>query len=210
MQPRHRRYGALILLLLILAVAFFAVRGVGRWLIREDGLAHADAIVVLSGGPPYRAEGAAELYKGGYAPEVWVSRPTGPQKQLSEIGIHYVGEEEYNRDILVREGVPQTNVAIFPVAIINTEQEVEEISREMRNAGKHTVIIVSSPQHTRRVRVLWNAIAGTDQKAIIRAAPDDPFDADHWWRDTRDALAVVRELLGLANAWSGRPVRPRP
>jgi hypothetical protein len=31
---------------------------------------------------------------------------------------------------------------------------------------------------------------------------------DHWWRNTRDALAVVREILGLINLWAGLPVRP--
>jgi hypothetical protein len=55
---------------------------------------------------------------------------------------------------------------------------------------------------------LWRHLAGEDLRAIVRAAPEDPFDADHWWRNTRDALSVVRELLGLMNVWAGLPVRP--
>jgi uncharacterized SAM-binding protein YcdF (DUF218 family) len=196
--------------ILVLALSFFAVRNAGHWLIREDTLGRADVIVVLSGGLPYRAQGAADLYRAGYAPEVWVSYPTGPQQQLSELGIHFVGDEEYNREILIREGVPEGNVAIFPDEIIDTEQEVEEIAREMRKTGKHTAIIVTSPEHTRRVRALWNSLVGEEPKAIVRAAPADPFDAAHWWRNTRDSLAVVRELLGLMNVWFGLPVRPQP
>ncbi len=43
---------------------------------------------------------------------------------------------------------------------------------------------------------------------MVHAAHDDPFDADHWWRNTRDVFAVVRETLGLVNAWAGLPVPP--
>jgi uncharacterized SAM-binding protein YcdF (DUF218 family) len=204
-----RRRAVFILLLLLVVLGFFAGRNAGHWLVREDALGPADVIVVLSGGLPYRALGAADIYKSGYAPEVWVSYPVGPQQELSRLGIHFVGEEEYSREILVREGVPGNSVKILPSQLINTEEEVEEIVREMQAQGKHTVIIVTSPEHTRRVRALWNALVGQEPKAIVRGAPTDPFDADHWWRNTPDSLAVTREFLGLMNVWFGLPVRPR-
>lgn len=204
-----RRRAVFILLLLLVVLGFFAGRNAGHWLVREDALGPADVIVVLSGGLPYRALGAADIYKSGYAPEVWVSYPVGPQQELSRLGIHFVGEEEYSREILVREGVPGNSVKILPSQLINTEEEVEEIVREMQAQGKHTVIVVTSPEHTRRVRALWNALVGQEPKAIVRGAPTDPFDADHWWRNTPDSLAVTREFLGLMNVWFGLPVRPR-
>jgi uncharacterized SAM-binding protein YcdF (DUF218 family) len=207
---RHgRRRAVFVLLLLVVVLGFFAGRNAGHWLIREDALQPADVIVVLSGGLPYRALGAADIYKSGYAPDVWVSYPTGPQQDLAKLGIQFVGEEEYNREILVREGVPGNSVKIFPSQLINTEEEVEEIVREMQAQGKHTVIIVTSPEHTRRVRALWNELAAKELKAIVRGAPTDPFDPDHWWRNTLDSLAVTREALGLVNVWFGLPVRPR-
>src|SRR5271167_3123526 len=100
---RRRRLRIVVLgilaLLVVVGVAVF--RNVGRWLVREDPLGKADVIVVLSGGLPFRAEGAADVFKSGYAPAVWVSRPEGPQEELAALGIHFVGEEEYNREILV-------------------------------------------------------------------------------------------------------------
>ncbi|MGB7752463.1 MAG: YdcF family protein [Candidatus Acidiferrales bacterium] len=207
---RRRRLGigvlAILALLAVIGVAVF--RNAGHWLVREDPLGKADVIVVLSGGLPFRAEGAASVFKSGYAPAVWVSKPGGPQEELAALGIHFVGEEEYNREILVQEGVPDSAIEIFPDFIANTQDEVEEITREMRRDGKHTVIIVTSPQHTRRVKALWRKLEGDDPRVIVRAAPDDPFDADHWWRNTQDVLAVVRESLGLLNVWAGLPVRP--
>jgi uncharacterized SAM-binding protein YcdF (DUF218 family) len=203
-----RCFIGLSILLLFLAVAVAGLRGAGRWLIREDPLSPADIVVVLSGSMPYRAQKAAEVLRAGYAPEVWVSRPVNPSRELEQLGIHFVGEEEYSREVLIREGIPEHAVRILPDAIVDTEQEVCEVAREMKRTEKTRAIIVTSPQHTRRVRTLWTKLIRGDQKAIVRAAFEDPFDADHWWRNTRDAFAVVREAMGLINAWAGLPVRP--
>ena len=54
----------LVFLVLTLAVVI-AGRGAGRWLVREDTLSSADAIVVLSGSMPCRAEEAGKLFKMG-------------------------------------------------------------------------------------------------------------------------------------------------
>lgn len=207
---RKRRHvvTALAVLVLLIILGAIAARGAAHWLVRPDPLAHADVIVTLSGGLPYRAEGTADVYRQGYAPLVWVSRPAGPQEELQQLGVRYVGEEEYNREAIVHRGVPESAVQILPEEIVDTEQEIEEISRLMRREGKHTVIIVTSPEHTRRVRALWNKLAGSDLTLIVRGADEDPIDLDHWWRNTRDTFSVVREYLGLINVWLGLPVRP--
>jgi uncharacterized SAM-binding protein YcdF (DUF218 family) len=201
----------LVVLLAILALAagVTAFRSAGRWLVREDPLVAADAIVVLSGSMPHRAEGAADLYRAGLAPEVWVTRPDSPQSDLAVMGIQFIGEEEYSRQVLIHQGVPASAIRILPGAVINTEEEIEEIAREMQASLKPHVIIVTSAQHTRRVRTLWSRLAASNQIATVEAAAEDPFDRDHWWRNTRDAYAVVREMMGLMNVWAGLTVRPR-
>ena len=204
-----RRFVVLLLVaLLLISLACLAFRRAGRWLVREDLLAPADVILVLSGGMPQRAQEAAAVFHRGYAPEIWVSRTQGAPAELRAMGIPFTGEEEYDREILTHLGVPESAIHIFPDPIIDTEQEIEEAAREMRRAGKTSLIIVTSPEHTRRVRALWNKLVGANLKLYVRAAANDPFDADHWWRNTRDAYAVVREVLGLFNVWAGLPVRP--
>ncbi len=198
--------GLVIVLILVLGLAGF--RHAGRWLMLDDPMSRADVIFVLSGAVPYRAEEAAKIYATGYAPEVWISRPDSPAEKMEQIGIHFVGEQDYNREILTREGVPDAAIHLLPDSVINTEQEIEEAAIAMRRTGKSRIIIVTSPQHTRRVKALWGKLAGGDLKMMVRAAHDDPFDADHWWRNTRDVLTVVRETLGLVNAWAGLPVPP--
>lgn len=207
-RRRYFRATLVIALLVLAAASVFAFRNVGVWLIREDALAPANVIVVLSGSMPARAERAAMIYRMGYAPEVWVSRPESPADDLAKVGVRYTGEEEYDREILIHEGVPESAIHIFPDPVIDTEQEVQEVARLMRRQGKTSVLIVTSPQHTRRVRALWRKMVGENPKLIVRAAWEDSFDARHWWRNTRDTFSVVRETLGLLNVWFGLPVRP--
>ncbi len=203
-----RRAIVTLIILLVVAFGIVAFRGVGRWLVREDPPAHAEAIAVLSGGMPYRAEGAADLYRQGYAPEVWLTRPENPSAALAAMGVHFIDEEEYSREVLIHEGVPASAIHILPATIVDTEQEVEELSREMRIKHVSSIIIVTSPEHTRRVHALWSRLADENQRAIVRAAAEAPFDRNHWWCNTRDAYAVSRELLGLTNTWLGLPIRP--
>jgi uncharacterized SAM-binding protein YcdF (DUF218 family) len=203
------RIAALITLVLLCVAAVAAWRGVGRWLVRQDPLRPADIIVVLSGSMPWRAEEAARIFALGDAREVWVSRPSAPAGELATMGIRYLGEEYFNREVLLHSGVPDEAVHVLPEPIADTEEEVAEIAREMRREQKATAIIVTSPQHTRRVKALWQKMVGDHPDAVVRAAFEDPFDADHWWRNTADTFSVVRELMGLANLWLGLPVRPR-
>jgi len=68
--------------------------------------------------------------------------------------------------------------------------------------------VVTSKPHTRRARTIWHKLAPSDLHAAVRFTTDDSYDGAHWWRHTRDALDVVREVLGLMNAYAGFPLRP--
>lgn len=208
MLPRLRVIVLLALSLALVIGGVVAFRGVGRWLVRPDPLAPADVIVVLSGTMPARAEEAARIFRMGYSRKVWITRPVSPANELARMGIPYAGEEDYSREVLVREGVPAQAIRILPETIVDTQQEVEEISRDARAEGDSRVMIVTSPQHTRRVKALWRRVVGRNPALIVRSAPQDGFDADHWWRNTRDAFSVVRELMGLLNVWTGLRVHP--
>jgi uncharacterized SAM-binding protein YcdF (DUF218 family) len=197
--------GVLVAVVAIVLVVFF---GIGRWLIVQDPLAHADAIVILSGDLPDRALEAARLYHAGYAGQVWISQPRSPAAALKTMKIFYLGEDFYNEKILLAQGVPVDAIRILEHPSANTEMEVGQIHDVLRQNNAGNVIIVTSKAHTRRVRTIWNKLVGDDPRAIVRFAGDDPYDGAHWWRHTQDGLDVVRESLGLLNAWAGFPFRP--
>jgi uncharacterized SAM-binding protein YcdF (DUF218 family) len=185
-----------------------ALLGVGRWLVVEDPLEKAQAIVVLSGGMPLRAKEAAKLYREGYAPKVWLTQSTEPGATLSAMGISYIGEDTYDMQVLTHEGVPPNAIHLLQPPIINTADEISVASEALAQEKGSAVIIVTSKVHTRRARILWHRLAAHRGTAIVRAASDDPFEPRRWWRTTADALDVVREVLGILNAWAGMPLRP--
>jgi uncharacterized SAM-binding protein YcdF (DUF218 family) len=192
-------------LVVFAAVIFF---GVGRWLVVEDPLDKAQAIVVLSGRIPLRAKEAARLYNAAYAPQVWLTRANEPAASLQEMHIAYLGEEFFDSRVLMHEGVPSNAIRVLEPPIDNTADEVRAIAAELEQEKGSAVIIVTSKAHTRRVRTLWRELVGERGRAIVRAASSDPFAPEHWWRTTGDALDVMREVLGLLNAWAGLPLHP--
>ncbi len=177
---RKRNFVWAILVALAVGLIVFAsiiFLGVGRWLVVEDPLDKAQAIVVLSG-------------------------------RIQEMHVAYIGEDFFNSRVLMHEGVPSNAIRVLEPPIDNTADELRAIAAELEREKGDTVIIVTTKAHTRRVRTLWKKLSGVRQRAIVRAAPSDPFAPDHWWRATGDALDVVREVLGLMNAWAGLPLQP--
>jgi uncharacterized SAM-binding protein YcdF (DUF218 family) len=181
---------------------------IGEWLIVEDPLAHADVAVVLSGRLPERAVEAARIYKAGYADQVWISPPVSPVDELKAMNISYLGEDFYNEKVLIARDISPDAIRILDKPNANTEAEVRQIVEDLRSMDFHSVILVTSKAHTRRVRTIWRKLVGSEPRMIVRFASDDAYDGAHWWRHTRDGLDVVRETLGLLNAWAGFPLRP--
>jgi len=193
---------------LIFAGGVWAFWHAGSWLVREDDLAPAQAVVVLTGGLPERALAAAEIFQRSKAKEVWLTQPRQPGAAMQQLHLPYAGEDEYNRMVLISRGVPPDDIRILKPAISNTADEMKAVLEELERQPQSTVIAVTSKAHTRRVRAVWNRVSrGTAAgRLLVRAAPEDSFDARHWWRTSNDALSVVREYLGLLNAWAGLPL----
>jgi uncharacterized SAM-binding protein YcdF (DUF218 family) len=201
--------GAVLLAAMVL-VGFAHVpilREVASFLITEDSLEPAAAIVILGGHLPFREMEAARLYRAGWAPGVVLVRGARREewKALQDLRIEAKEGWELSREVLIRQGVP-------PSAILLPEEEAEGTLEESQAAFRalktenRPVILVTSKFHTRRARLTWNYVTEGRSKAIVRAADQDPFDPARWWRERRFVLAVVREYLGLVNYYAGFPV----
>jgi len=191
--------------LFLLLLAFL---NLGRWLDKEDPPQKAAAIAVLSGRMPARALEAARLYNQGYAPQIWLSYSVEPGATLEKFSVPYAGEEFYDRLLLLHQGVPDSAIHILAPPIVNTADEMRTFGQALRKENLHRIIIVTSKVHTRRTAALWKRLSAKDGEATIRGASGDSDDPAHWWRSTGDALDVVREVLGLLNAWAGLPLEP--
>jgi len=192
------------------ALAIWVAIHLGGWLVVEDPLGPARAVVVLGGQVPFRAMEAARIYQRGLVEEVWLTRAARPAEEakLDEMGVRFVREETYNREVLERMGVPKLSICLLDDSARNTVEEVLSVARKLKQTGAARVILVTSKPHTRRVKATWRALAGDALQAEVRSAADDPYRAERWWRNTEDALAVSREFFGLLNVWAGFPVQP--
>jgi uncharacterized SAM-binding protein YcdF (DUF218 family) len=196
-----------IAVLLLILTGIYAFFHAGLWLVREDPLEKSQVIVVLSGGLPDRALAAAQIYRDGFAREIWLTQPLQPGASMEDLHLPYAGEEQYNRMVLTGQGVRPGDIRLLTPRILNTADELRAVAEALDQQPGARAIVVTSRAHTRRVRALWRKLSPGDRgRLLVRASTEDPFDAEHWWRTTNDALTVVREYLGLLNAWAGLPL----
>jgi uncharacterized SAM-binding protein YcdF (DUF218 family) len=191
------------------AACFLILSHLGQWLMVNEPLRHAQAIAVLGGGQGWRSIEAAGLYHAGWAPEIWLTQGTQNETddELAGIGFPADSEKDFSRKVLLKLGVPDAAIRDIPQPVDNTVSELRAIAGFAQpQAGP--VILVTSKSHTRRVRVIWDAVV-RNPPAVIRYKPSDPFDPSRWWRTTTDALASFREAFGILNVWAGLPIAPR-
>jgi uncharacterized SAM-binding protein YcdF (DUF218 family) len=210
-RPRFLFLALGLTIVIAIGLAPLGLRLAATLLIVEDPLQPARSVVVLGGQVPFRAAEAAAVYREGWAREVWLTQGGvyADDVALAKLGIERSPEHAYSRQVLEKLGVPSDSIRLLPGATQNTADEMRTIARELKASGGDRVIIITSKYHTRRVRVLWRALAGKNAEAIVRYTRDDPFDSAHWWRRTGDAMAVSREWFGLLNAWAGFPMKSR-
>jgi uncharacterized SAM-binding protein YcdF (DUF218 family) len=206
----RRRLLGIAAVIVILAVAGWAIhepvlRAVAGTLVVEDPLADADALVVVAGDAPFREQAVADLFKQGWAPRVIISRPANPASvaALLEMGVRRLDIQGESQAALIRFGVPAAALVPVEQTAQITEDELALVRQEARAHGWRRLILVSSPEHTRRVKTIWYWRGSGGVEAIVRASPYGRFSRDGWWRDRRMAERVLHEYLGLAALYLG-------
>jgi len=114
--------------------------------------------------------------------------------------LDYQGE---SRVVLEQRGVPAQAIVALSQPVKTTEAELKVVGEAARSRGWRRVILVTSPQHSRRVKLVWSRQAPADIESIVRVAQDDDFLDGDWWRKRREAEAILHEYLGLAAIYLG-------
>lgn len=191
---------ALLVLALVAVVAHRPLlRAAGRILVVEPSDGPADAIVVVAGSTPTREALAATLFREGRAPVVVVSRQTLPVRvqQLLDLGIRPLDFQGESVAALEKYGVPRAAIVTLTKPVEITEMELRAVAAEAHTRGWRRVLLVTTPNHSRRVRLIWHREAGPGIEAGI-AMIDDECSADRtWWTRRRCSEAVLHEYLGL-------------
>ncbi len=161
---------------------------------KEDTLEKADAIVVL-GGQYYRPIYSAELFKKGYAPKLLVSKPVTMPEEIAvrKLGIAYPFQWEVFKEILLKKGVPENKIQFFGKSNVSTVEEAEELKKDIDTKIK-SIILVTSPLHTRRAGIIFREILPHNIKIIVVATPYENI-TGKWWTDFRAAPFILFEII---------------
>lgn len=163
----------------------------GWWLPALGGLlalpgrpAPADAIVVLGGGFPLRDQHAIDLYREGYAREIWRTGETPGGSLVVQKA----------RRLALEQGVPAS--AFVPVITDSTWTDGREIARMAQERKVERVLIVTDWPHSRRAMCVINRhLANTGVVAIYDGPRNPPYTPADWWRDPEGRYIVPGELL---------------
>src|SRR5689334_19957449 len=105
-------------MLVTVSVAALLATRLGGFLVLEDPLDKADAIIVLGGTMYERPLEAADLYRAGYAPRIFLIRELQDwgEFELIKRGITYSRAVDLQAAVMEKAGVPHEAIAIIDAA----------------------------------------------------------------------------------------------
>lgn len=186
---------AVTLVLLVYFCLPFVLNAAARQLIREDKLPAADAIIALGGDALcLRERHAAKLYHRGLGRKIVIAGlPFAWGGNTGDAKSRY----------LICRGVPAADIVVLPVAT-NTRQEASTLHQLMRQNQWRSMIVVTSPYHSRRALFTMERHAGELKfysAPVAATAPE--WRPAQWWTRRRDVFTTVREFISWGNTLVG-------
>lgn len=193
-----RLAGLIVLAVLAWFLAPPVLTAYARWLIVQDPVERADAVVALSGGEGERLHASIGLYKRGKAGCLLLVGPAIPLLKV------YSGEDsltqgEAKRRIAIRKGVPPDS-AIVSLGATSTWEEAQTTLMEARARGWRSITLVTDPFHTRRSRATFHkTFQGQSVRIGVYHLPVErsTYDPQKWWTRERDLMAVLTETVKM-------------
>jgi uncharacterized SAM-binding protein YcdF (DUF218 family) len=189
----------------VLLILLIALPRLGAWLVAEDPLEKADAILVLGGTMYERQLEAADLYRETWAPRLFLIREIADwgERELVARGIPYLRAIDIQVDVLQKLGVPRDAIAVLEQAN-STAQEADYAYDLVTRERLKRLIVVTSKQHTRRARlVMRRRLDQTGAQVIVRASRYDRADVDRWWANRSTLRFTLFETQRLVGYWLG-------
>lgn len=150
---------------------------IGAFLVVSDPLQEADALVILAGDEDARLAYGAQLFDQGLAD--WYI--------LTNMRIDTPDPRRTYASIVTRKalrlGVPEERILVVPDIVETTYEEAVALSAFVEQRELRSLIVVTSPYHTRRARWILNQVFdGSGVKIIVRPVEDHAYEAGDWWR----------------------------
>jgi uncharacterized SAM-binding protein YcdF (DUF218 family) len=203
-----RAFGILRLVFFIVAVIWVLagvyrdpmLAAVGRFLIVSHPLEKADLVVCLGGSPVDRGLEAAELVKEGYAPRIFISREDPPEaiEILRSRGVDFPENRHLTYEMLKALGLSSESLVVSDDVVSSTAEEAEQLRGLALDEGFSHLIVVTSPQHTRRAWIAFRHMFKDSGVSVsMRPARFSAFDPESWWKKHRYARQVMLEYMKI-------------
>ncbi len=158
-----------------------------------------DAIVVFSGNGETsyrndsyqrRALDAVHFYKQGYAPSIYLS--SGKEQDLSEVEIINL--------YLIEKGVAKSAIHILKKYPESTAENVQMVTRQLRQNGVHSILFLTSPYHGRRA--LWTWRKQTPYLTVLTpSVVDTPASTPQWGANVDQIRIIFYEYVAIVYNW---------
>jgi len=158
-----------------------------RALIVDAPLAHADALVVLSGARVYRERllHSAELFSADRSPKIVLTNDGGRGSWSRTLQRNPLMTERAVLQ-LGQAGVPATSIDVIPERVRSTYDEAVAVRQYAIDHRLKSILVVTSQYHTRRALWTFRRVLGEANIAVgvSPAAPisGTPSPSQWWWR----------------------------
>jgi len=188
----------LFVLLALLAVPLYFFHGLiltqaAKYLYYKDELKPADVIVVLSGEETERVEYGVKLFKEGWARKDKMILSGGPVVW------------KYTYASLMEEhalnlGVPKKAILLEEKST-STEENARFTKEILKKYGYTSLILVTSPYHSKRAFKIFKKIMGEEIKVISAPSEESWFSFKDWWKRKKDRKIVFSEFSKFLWFW---------
>lgn len=171
----------------------FLLGKAGKFLYKKDELKPADVIVVLAGEEKERVEYGAYLYREEWAKKDRIIMAGGPLVW------------KYSWASLMKEhaehiGIPG-NAILLEDKSRSTEEDAKYTQEILRRNKYKSLILVTSPYHSKRAYTIFRKIMGKDMYIISAPVENSWFQFGDWWKRRRDRAVVLNEYAKFLWLW---------
>jgi uncharacterized SAM-binding protein YcdF (DUF218 family) len=169
------------------------LRGAANLWIVSDPVTKSDVVAVLGGGLDTRPFVAAELYKKGLVSKVLVSRVS--EGRSTTIG-GIPGHSDLNRMLLVKLGVPETDIEMFGQGNTNTMDEALALRDWAEQRRISQIVVPTEIFAARRVRwTFYREFAQSSVRLEIPSFEAPGYTRAEWWKTDAGLIAFQNEVL---------------
>lgn len=205
-----RRSKILLLLALVVALGAFVGRSIllqslGGLLVVDDSLQPSDIAIMTTAIEPAGEIELADLFSQHMANRVGalIPAPSPADRELARRGVTTDGPGR----ILAALGVPREAVVLIPAGEGGTTDGMEALAKWCLADGTRRVIVVTAPDHARRVRrALARAFGRGGPEVLVHTVRYDEFRRQDWWQNRRTLRSGLVELEKLVLDYVQHPL----